>query len=592
MNLIPNYRLQNVIYPSKDLSVDWDMYFRIENKDANSLVDVFVSDEKIIFRKGGFVSFDTFFNGFTVQAWRNNTNIDKLFLKVNCKGRFLLRISQHHSVDQLAFLQEVILDSLDHLYMLEINDWRELKDGILYFSLKSLEDDSEFYSAEFVTDTKPVNDVRLGVVITHFNRKQYVVPAIRRISDELLSDDNYSSISLIVADNSRNIEDSEKYKAIVIPNKNLGGSGGFTRGLLYLEDNGYTHCLFMDDDASCEIESIRRAYHLLQFSTTEKFAVAGSMLYEDYPCNLHEKGAIFYNSNYLQLKSNLDMRLVRDLVAAEYTNNQPNYGGWWFFGFKIEEIKYYSFPFFVRGDDVLFGVSNDFNIQTLNGISCWAEHFAYKDSPMTKYLGARSTLINNFWMNTPKDYTITSLKRWFLVNLFSFNYGSAQAILCAVKDVLLGCDFWLDNMDMSTVRKNILAISVCETMKPIELANFDLDYVIVHSEKRLRKLFRLITLNGLLLPKFLQKKRVLFQKKMYDANLMETFRYTKILYYSQINNTGYYAEFNLRTFLSLLFEYTKIMRELSNQYEVIKLHYKTKMPKMMTKEFWRQVYSK
>jgi len=35
----------------------------------------------------------------------------------------------------------------------------------------------------------------------------------------------------------------------LIPNKNVGGSGGFARGLVEaLQENTYSHFLFMDDD--------------------------------------------------------------------------------------------------------------------------------------------------------------------------------------------------------------------------------------------------------------------------------------------------------------------------------------------------------
>ena len=80
----------------------------------------------------------------------------------------------------------------------------------------------------------------------------------------------------------------------------MGGSGGFTRGLMYLEDEkSYTHCLFMDDDASCEIESIRRAYALLQYATTEKFAVAGAQLREAAPSICMKNQRNLLNSAFL-----------------------------------------------------------------------------------------------------------------------------------------------------------------------------------------------------------------------------------------------------------------------------------------------------
>ena len=177
-------------------------------------------------------------------------------------------------------------------------DFGNLEDhteGMLFFELISLADDNFINKGFYYTELAPVNSVKLGIVITHFNRKHYVLPAIDRVSKDLLQDPYFKDkISLIVVDNSQNITPEEAQCAIVIPNQNLGGSGGFTRGLMYLEDQkDYTHCLFMDDDASCEIESIRRAYALLQYTTTEKFVVAGAQMSETFPQHMYEKGAIF-----------------------------------------------------------------------------------------------------------------------------------------------------------------------------------------------------------------------------------------------------------------------------------------------------------
>ncbi|MCT7051934.1 hypothetical protein, partial [Salmonella enterica] len=36
----------------------------------------------------------------------------------------------------------------------------------------------------FYVDDTPVNDIKMGIVITHFNRKQYVIPAMKRIYNE------------------------------------------------------------------------------------------------------------------------------------------------------------------------------------------------------------------------------------------------------------------------------------------------------------------------------------------------------------------------------------------------------------------------
>ena len=57
---------------------------------------------------------------------------------------------------------------------------------------------------------KPQQDVKLGIVVTHFNRKQWVLPAVSRIHDELLTDPVFKGkVELIIVDNSQNITAEE-----------------------------------------------------------------------------------------------------------------------------------------------------------------------------------------------------------------------------------------------------------------------------------------------------------------------------------------------------------------------------------------------
>lgn len=53
-------------------------------------------------------------------------------------------------------------------------------------------------------------------------------------------------------------------------------------------------------------------------------------------------------------KHYLDAREIDSLDTFD-NERKIGYGGWWFFAFNINAIEYYSFPFFVRGDDLLFG---------------------------------------------------------------------------------------------------------------------------------------------------------------------------------------------------------------------------------------------
>ena len=108
---------------------------------------------------------------------------------------------------------------------------------------------------------------------------------------------------------------------------------------------------------------------------------------------------------------------------------RPDYGAWWFFAFPIAAVRRFAFPFFVRGDDVSFGLDNGFDIVTLNGIACFGEEFSAKHGPLTAYLDARYHLVlallarrgtaaRVFWVGS----------RLFVKPLTSYLYSSARAV--------------------------------------------------------------------------------------------------------------------------------------------------------------------
>lgn len=42
------------------------------------------------------------------------------------------------------------------------------------------------------------------------------------------------------------------------------------------------------------------------------------------------------------------MNVIKDLLLSEQNDNKPDYGGWWFYAFKINEVKYYAFLFLLE----------------------------------------------------------------------------------------------------------------------------------------------------------------------------------------------------------------------------------------------------
>ncbi|OYR08935.1 glycosyltransferase [Brucella grignonensis] len=577
------HKLQKLVFPKSEITAPIEMYFRSSETVSTDVEGV------IGIPLGQTVSLDTFFNGFSVAPWKENCRIDNLGIALVGKGNVTVRIGLHSIENGMPWLGETTVDLSAVPVEIDLPFWSMMSDGILFYSVTA-NTDSEISDGYYFTKDAPTTDVKLGIVITHFNRKHYVLPAMKRISDTLLADPDLSAnIDLIVVDNSQNIEPSEAAKATVIPNKNLGGSGGFTRGLLHLKDNGFSHCLFMDDDASCEMEAIRRTFQILQFGAVPNLAVAGSMLREDKPFLLHEKGADYRGTRVINLKNGLDMRKVVDLLKAELPEHVA-YGGWWHFAFKISDVKQFSFPFFVRGDDMLFGMTNPFNILTMNGVGGWADDFGLKEGPFTRYLSLRAALVCT--MIASDTAAVSMVKTYFkcvLGSALSYNYGGARAYTQAVCDVMKGPQFWVDNIDTSSLRKQIANLAPDEQMKPFSVpADAEIGSL---DRTKAHKVFRILTLNGFLLPSFVLKNRTAVEPKNFLASFQRIFRYKQVAFVAP-DQTGYVVKHDKVQFFSALFKCIVVAITFMGSVSRLRKQYRTELYTVATEKFWRDIYSK
>ncbi len=579
--------LQSLVLPGLDFGAPEDMYVRLNDKARISL-----REGLLAFRDGGRAIFDTFFNGLTIAAWRDQCAIADLRLVLHGKGKFILRFGLHRGGHAHRWLDEMVVDlTAAEPAVAPLTFWPDLTEGMLYFTLEAV-GEATLRTGAYETATPAVRDVKLGVVITHFNRKRMVLPALRRVREQLFEHGSgyRGKIELIVVDNSRTITAEEATGVTLIPNRNLGGSGGFMRGLLYLKDNGFSHCLFMDDDASCEIESIRRCYALLRFATSARMAVAGSLMRETEPNRMFEKGARF-DGMCRPLKCGLDMRMVGDLLAAERTDEVPDYGAWWFFGFAIAAVRHHAFPFFVRGDDIQFCTLNKFEILTMNGIGCWGEDFSYKSGPLPIYLDIRYHMLQSLCILGASRISIAGvLSRFFFFAACSYNYGTARAVTLAIADVLKGPGFWTQDMDMREKRAEVQAFGGLEKMLPIDRTLLSEMRRPAHHESKLRRLVRRATLNGFLLPGFMLRNEVAFQHKGFAGTLREVFRFRRVLYEHQPSQTGYVAQHDKRQFFTALFDFLVKLTRFAVYAERLRRDYRAKIPVMTSEAFWRDIY--
>ena len=76
--------LQSLVLPNTKFAAPTEMYVRL----LNELCYIDYKDLYLSLKPCGRASFDTFYSSFTVNHWRNKTNIKNLFFKIKGSGKF------------------------------------------------------------------------------------------------------------------------------------------------------------------------------------------------------------------------------------------------------------------------------------------------------------------------------------------------------------------------------------------------------------------------------------------------------------------------------------------------------------------------
>lgn len=572
--------LQNVLLPDENFIAPEQMFITPLGK---SRFDY--TRKSVIIPKNEVCRFNTYFNSVSMKNLEL-LDINTISLSLEVDGECLVRFYTQNKYTEKKLLCEKKISG-NNPTNIDLNGVHE--ESIVSFEIYSL-DDVIMLGGKWLVECENIQKVKLGLVITHFNRQDSAKKVIGRLRKNLLA--TTENIELVVVDNSQNLgyEHNNFEKIHIIKNENYGGSGGFTRGLLYLKDNGFTHCLFMDDDASCHEESIRRTFFYLENSKKDKLAISGTLFRENYPTIVHENGAHSGNGNIISYEIGLDVGNYNSLPYLYNKFDKINYGGWWFFAFNISDIEQYPFPFFVRGDDMLFGSSNPFFISTLLGVCSWSEDFTTKESPLTRYLGFRACVVNGI---AAKDFTVFKFlklySKWFLSSLFSYNYNSSFAINKSLESVFQGTKVFINDMTGSQVREYIKQLGNDEKMQKISL--FPNVVQPIFKVSFIHKVLRILLLNGFLLPNFLLKNQCVFQQKGFRATFREIYRYKHVFYYDSASNTGYFAHFKRKIFFTLFFAWLKNCVKIFFSFKKMHEQYINELPTITTESFWKSHYN-
>lgn len=547
-------------------------------------------NKTFVFKKNDFLILDTYYSSFSIGKWKSNTMLENLFFNIVFKGEIRVDIRHIEPGEDIKDFKSVVLRSKHGFEEQSINigDFSNLN-GIFTVEIVALSNAS-IKKMYWGTLDFPRESTKLAIVITTFNRQEAVLKSIGRVLKNI---SNVVDYHLFVVDNGSNInldglDGSDRITLIY--NENFGGAGGFSRGLdEVFKARHYTHCLFMDDDASCLMESIERAYHFVQYAKSDNLAVAGAMLFAEHPTIQHESGAVF-NGYCVPLKHNLDLTDLGVLIENERYEH-IDYAGWWFFMFPLKYVTQYAYPFFVRGDDSNFSIQHNFNIQTLNGIGCWQESFSYKSSPMTEYLDMRYHLVHKFHIDYLQDDTMDVLRTfWRFINRNNnkYLYESAEACCIAFEDFLKGPDYFAEDLNATQARKKIGDIRKIEFLEPL---NGDVKTEFEsHFLGGFWKNVRRLTFNGHLVPDFMLDNSSRFVDKRHTVE-RAFFLAKKVTYVHPETGTGFSVQQSKKKFFTNIAKAAKLSGEYLLKHKRLKRQYKDSYEKMCSPEEWRKRFN-
>lgn len=574
--------LQNVVLPACRQADRSALYARWPNGNV-----VLTNEDDILELKvGGVVDFSTFFNVFSHKKWHALTGLEQVSLCVWGRGSVRIVVSSYNETAAAVIVSEFEGMLSSNGVEVSVPSLSQICGEILSFQITAV-DDAVVERIAWVSPEKAKRDVKLAAVITTFKREIEAVAAINKFSAIIIPKAD-NPIHLFVIDNGSTLNIDNNEKVTIISNKNLGGAGGFTRGLIEVKNReDFSHVLFMDDDASCEPESVWRTQALLSYMIDDRTSVSGAMLYTDKPCIQYEKGASMhlYGTGKVPWHAEHSGWNLADIacVAANDLPGHINYGGWWFFAFPIKAATHLAFPFFVRGDDVDFSISNKLAIVTLNGVATWCDNFGYKLNPPTEYLAARSWMALSF-MHADKKANKTTfnfmIKHAYSIGM-RFDYAGMNAVLDGLEHALVGPKFFAEKpspIDVLAVQKNRnlsekITLNQFNSLKPISWA-----------KQRKRRLVAFLSLGGVLMPSRMARPIIMHTRIAWEAGTWTLLRASAVAF--GVGTEVYVHQRNQKELRKGLLRILKLKIKYILKTKSVKLDYIENSEKYRSENYW------
>ncbi|MHA7301343.1 glycosyltransferase [Pseudarthrobacter sp. MDT1-22] len=432
--------------------------FSSPTKEAH--VEDFLSRFSTSVRSGERVSFGSYFNAFPASYWRRWTRVEKVRLHVRTQGTGSVIVYKSNARGSLQRVDTRRVEGFsENFFELSLAPFGD--GGWYWFDLVAGSEPLVMLDAEW---QGPVAESQPGSVtlqITTLNKTDFCLNNLRLLAESGEALEHVHEI-LIVDQGSQKVADAEGFSEVrdslqgklrIINQSNLGGSGGFARGMFEAVENGSDYVLLMDDDVVVEPESIIR---LLTFADRCKTpTIVGGHMFDLYNRTvLHTFGEVVSPYRFQPSLPNEEMILGHDFMSSNLRQTSwlhrrcdVDYNGWWMCLIPTKVIREIglSLPLFIKWDDSEYGLrakAHGVPTVSLPGSAVWHVSWIDKDDLVgwQAYFHARNRVVAAL-LHSPYEHggrVVRESQYIDVKHLVSMQYATAHGRGWALEDILKG----------------------------------------------------------------------------------------------------------------------------------------------------------
>jgi galactofuranosylgalactofuranosylrhamnosyl-N-acetylglucosaminyl-diphospho-decaprenol beta-1,5/1,6-galactofuranosyltransferase len=423
-----------------------------------------VRDDALAIAPRETVSFATYLNAFPASYWRRWTKVRAVRLTLETRGTGTIIVYQSNA---RGVSQRLSAHRVDGTARTEVDlPLTAFGDGGWYwFDLAAGAEPLELLGGGWSADASAaLRDGSLSIGMTTLNKTDYVVRNLDLLSRA--SDLREIVDRLYVVDQgTQKVRETPEYPALqaafgeqleVIEQANLGGSGGYSRGMLETLDAGRAeYFVTCDDDVSIEPETLVRLKTFADFATVPTL-VGAHMFDLNNRSALHSMGESVDRYRFHWGPSAPDLEYGFDFSTSTlrqtpwlHRRTDVDYNGWWMCLIPVSVLREIglSLPFFLKWDDSEYGLRAQragFPTVSLPGAPVWHISWTDKDDLVgwQGFFHERNRLITAL-LHSPYErggQMVLQSQAIDVKHLISMQYYPARIRLMAQEDVLGGPD--------------------------------------------------------------------------------------------------------------------------------------------------------